>query len=116
VADRPVAQAWPGNLPAPAPATVYREPQQAMVVGAEGQTIGVTGRGVVTGEPARFRASADQPWRPVASWAGPWPVDEQWWDEAAARRIARFQVVGVDGSAFLMIVEGGHWWIEAEYD
>ena len=107
---------WPGSLPAPAPATVYREPRQAMVVGAEGQTIGVTGRGLVTGEPARFRADPEQAWQPVASWAGPWPVDDQWWDEAAARRLARFQVVGVDGSAFLMIVEGGQWWVEAEYD
>jgi protein ImuB len=107
---------WPGALPAPAPATVYREPRQAMVVGAEGQSIGVTGRGLVTGEPTRFRAAPDQAWQPVASWAGPWPVDDQWWDEAAARRLARFQVVGVDGSAFLMIVEGGQWWTEAEYD
>jgi protein ImuB len=52
----------------------------------------------------------------VASWAGPWPVDEQWWDEAAARRIARFQVVGVDGSAWLMVVEDGRWFTEARYD
>jgi protein ImuB len=114
--ERSAGLPWPGSLPAPAPATVYREPRQAMVVGAEGQPIGVTGRGLVTGEPARFRAAADQAWQPVASWAGPWPVDDQWWDEAAARRLARFQVVGVDGSAFLMIVEGGHWWTEASYD
>jgi protein ImuB len=116
VARRPATQPWPGSLPPPAPATVFTEPQEALVVGAEGQPIGVTGRGVVTGEPTRFRAAAGQDWQPVASWAGPWPVDEQWWDEAAARRIARFQVVGVDGSAFLMIVEDGHWWIEAKYD
>lgn len=107
---------WPGSLPPPAPATVYAEPQQAMVVGAEGQPIGVSGRGMITAEPSRFRAAAGHDWQPVASWAGPWPVDEQWWDEAAARRIARFQVIGVDGSAYLMIVEGGHWWTEAQYD
>ncbi|MCW2830002.1 MAG: polymerase, partial [Aeromicrobium sp.] len=116
MAARAAALPWPGSLPPPAPATVFAEPQQAMVVGAEGQSIGVTGRGVVTGEPARFRAAAGRDWQPVASWAGPWPVDDQWWDEAASRRLARFQVVGVDGSAFLMIVEGGHWWTEAQYD
>lgn len=116
VPTRPSRLPWPGSLPAPAPATVYAEPLQAMVVGAEGQPISVTGRGMVTGEPARFRSSADQAWRPVGSWAGPWPVDDQWWDETASRRLARFQVVGVDGSAFLMIVEGGHWWTEARYD
>ena len=67
-------------------------------------------------EPVRFRAAGDEQWRPVASWAGPWPVDELWWDEAAARRVARFQVVGVDGTAWLMVVENGTWWTEARYD
>jgi len=114
--SRPVGRPWPGSLPPPAPATVYAQPHEALVVGAEGQPIGVTGRGVVTGEPARFRAEVGQAWQPVASWAGPWPVDELWWDEAAARRIARFQVVGVDGSAWLMLVEDGRWWTEARYD
>lgn len=113
---RPPGLPWPGSLPAPAPATVYLQPQEALVVGAEGQSIGVTGRGVITGEPARFRVAAGQDWQPVASWAGPWPIDEQWWDEVASRRIARFQVVGVDGSAWLMIVEDGRWWTEARYD
>lgn len=116
LAKRTVGLPWPGSLPPPAPATVYAEPQQAMVVGVEGQPIGLTERGAVTGEPARFKATAGQDWRPVASWAGPWPVDEQWWDGPSARHIARFQVVGVDGSAFLMIVEEGHWWTEATYD
>lgn len=113
---RSVGLPWPGSLPPPAPATVYAEPQQAMVVAADGQPVGVTGRGVITGEPAQFKAAGGQQWRPIASWAGPWPIDEQWWDADAARRIARFQVVGVDGSAYLMLVENGHWWTEARYD
>ena len=116
VAQRPAGLPWPGSLPPPAPAMVYTQPQEALVVGAEGQPIGVTGRGVITGDPARFRAAVGSDWQPVASWAGPWPVDEQWWDEASSRRLARFQVVGVDGSAWLMIVENGQWWTEARYD
>jgi protein ImuB len=107
---------WPGRIPPPAPATVFTEPQEALVVGAEGQSVIVSGRGAVSCPPDRFRADASAPWQPVASWAGPWPVDEQWWDEAAARRIARFQVVGVDGSAWLMVVEDGRWFTEARYD
>ena len=107
---------WPGSIPPPAPATVFAEPQEALVVGAEGQSVVVSGRGAVSCPPDRFRADASAPWQPVASWAGPWPVDEQWWDEAAARRIARFQVVGVDGSAWLMVVEDGRWFTEARYD
>jgi len=106
---------WPGSLPPPAPATVFATPQEALVVGAEGQPIGVSGRGMVTDEPVRFRAGGGE-WQPVASWAGPWPIEELWWDEVATRRIARFQVVGVDGSAWLMIVENGQWWTEARYD
>jgi len=52
----------------------------------------------------------------VQSWAGPWPVDERWWDPEHARRYARFQIVGVDGSAWLLAVENGAWWTEARYD
>lgn len=113
---RPVARPWPGSIPPPAPATVFADPSPAMVVGAEGQSVGVSGRGGLIGVPVRFRATAESTWQPVAAWAGPWPVDDQWWDEAAARRVARFQVVGVDGSAWLMVVENGQWWTEARYD
>ncbi|MTB89239.1 DNA polymerase Y family protein [Aeromicrobium senzhongii] len=116
VVQRPVDRPWPGSVPAPAPATVFTEPAPAQVVGAEGLPVSVSGRGGLSGRPARFRAAADLAWQPVAAWAGPWPVDEHWWDEAAARRVARFQVVGVDGSAWLMVVENGRWWTEARYD
>jgi protein ImuB len=30
--------------------------------------------------------------------------------------VARFQLVGVDGSAWLLVEEDGHWWCEARYD
>jgi protein ImuB len=113
---RPVERPWPGRIPPPAPATVFTRPAEAMVVGAEGQPVVVTGRGGITCPPERFRASTEEPWQPVASWAGPWPIDELWWDEQASRRIARFQVVGVDGSAWLMVVENGTWFTEAQYD
>jgi len=113
---RPIERAWPGRIPAPAPATVFTRPAEALVVGAEGQPVVVTGRGSITCPPERFRASADAAWQPVASWAGPWPIEELWWDEVASRRIARFQVVGVDGSAWLMVVENGRWFTEARYD
>ncbi len=116
VGARSTYQPWPGSIPPPAPATVFTEPREALVVGAEGQSVVVSGRGVISSPPDRFRADPSAPWQPVASWAGPWPVDELWWDEAAARRIARFQVVGVDGSAWLMVVEGGRWFTEARYD
>lgn len=118
--DRPVPARrydlpWPGSLPPPAPATVYREARPAVVLGRTGQTVDLNDRGVLTGTPARFSPDGTSP-RPVQAWAGPWPVEERWWDDTAARRVARFQVVDVDGSAWLLLVENGTWWVEARYD
>ncbi len=107
---------WPGSLPAPAPATVFPAPRPAQVVAADGRQVGVDARGVLTGEPAGFDAEGREALQPVAAWAGPWPVEERWWDTESARRLARFQIVGEDGSAWLLIVENGRWWTEARYD
>jgi protein ImuB len=52
----------------------------------------------------------------VTAWTGPWPVTERWWDPVRACRKARFQLVTVDGSAWLAVVSGGCWLIEASYD
>ena len=40
------------------------------------------------------------------AWAGPWPVDESWWAEGEGRS-SRFQVVGADGRAWLMVCGPG---------
>ncbi len=114
--ERPVQAPWPAAVPEPAPATVFSVPRVARVVGAAGQVVGVDGRGAISCEPVRVCSAEGEPWQQVASWAGPWPVDEHWWDEMSARRMARFQVVGVDGTAWLMLVENGRWWTEARYD
>jgi protein ImuB len=52
----------------------------------------------------------------IEAWAGPWPIDELWWEPTSARRVARFQMVAVDGSAWLLVVEGDRWWTEARYE
>ncbi|MGL5823650.1 MAG: DNA polymerase Y family protein [Nocardioides sp.] len=78
----------------------------------------------------------NEQWQPVAAWAGPWVVDETWW-EPGSQRVARFQIVGQDGCAWLMRCGpgvAGHtsensagqaaggavgctdWWTEASYD
>jgi protein ImuB len=54
--------------------------------------------------------------RAVASWAGPWPCDERWWDPETHRRRARLQVTTADGTAYLLVVEAGRWSVEATYD
>jgi protein ImuB len=106
---------WPGRLPEPAPATVLPEPLPAVVEDADGVPVGVTGRHMVTAPPARLSVDG-RPAVAVTAWAGPWPVDERWWEPAGARRRARFQLATATGPAWLLAVEGGRWWVEAVYD
>jgi protein ImuB len=110
-ADRP----WPGNIPAPAPATVYPTPRPARVTDSSGALVTVTGRGQVSASPATLSMADESP-LVVTAWTGPWPVTQRWWDPGHACRKARFQLVTVDGSAWLAVVLDGRWLIEAGYD
>lgn len=110
-----VAEPWPGQVPAPAPATVLAEPEPIEVVDGRGEPVRVSGRAEVSAPPARV-CRAGRPPMSVAAWAGPWPVDERWWDPERHRRRARFQLVDERGAALLVSVEAGRWWLEAAYD
>jgi len=111
----PSAEApWPGHVPSPSPATVHEHPVPAEVIDRQGRAIGVSGRSVLTGEPAEVSVNGGA-WLPVEAWAGPWPAEERWWDPDAARRRARFQMVA-GGRALLLALEGSRWWVEAVYD
>ena len=111
----PPAPPWPGRLPPPYPATVLPEPVPVELLDATGAPVGVTGRFAVTAPPARLTVPGRPP-ADVVAWTGPWPVDERWWDPATADRRARFQLTAADGSAWLVALEGGRWWLEAAYD
>lgn len=78
---------WPGRIPSPSPATVHPVPVPAEVA-----------------------------WSEVTAWAGPWPVDERWWDDAAHRRRSRWQVITANGTAHLLSQDGDRWAVEATYD
>ena len=106
---------WPGRVPSPAPATVLPAPAPADVVDVNGRPVHVNGRGSASGAPARLAVEGRPPAR-VAAWAGPWPVDERWWDPSDHRRRARWQVVTTEGDAYLLSLEGGRWQVEAAYD
>jgi protein ImuB len=105
---------WPGRIMGPAPSVVYPEALEAWVTDDAGQAVTVTGRCVVSAQPAALAVGRDPP-RPVTGWAGPWPLAERWWDPAAARRRARFQLETDDGRAWLVAVQDGRWQIEAGY-
>ncbi len=112
VADRP----WPGQLPEPAPAVLLDDPVD--VLDAQDNPVCVTARGLFSAEPARVSG-------PVAHrgelrwWAGPWPVDERWWDDQGANgRTARAQVL-LDGDpprALLLCYRRRRWYVEGVYE
>ncbi|MBU2665658.1 DNA polymerase Y family protein [Actinoplanes bogorensis] len=106
---------WPGRLPKPAPALVLTRPLPAVVLDQDGNAVGVSARLDLTGSPAALIIERAHPLR-ITGWAGPWPVDERWWDGADSRRRARFQIVLEDGRAYLLSLSGGHWAVEAFYD
>ncbi len=105
---------WPGRLEDPSPTVVPRTPVPVEVLDAAGRPVTVSGRAEVSAAPARLRL-AGRP-LPVTAWTGPWPAVEYWWDQARARRRARFQIEVGDGRALLLTVEGGRWYLEGTYD
>jgi protein ImuB len=112
---RPQAAPWPGRIPEPSPAIVHPDPPPAEVTDDRGERVAVSGRGLLSAPPSRLRVSGG-PWALIAAWAGPWPVDERWWDPKAQRRLARLQVTTGEGTAHLLKLTGGRWWVEATYD
>jgi len=106
---------WPGKLPDPPPALVWKPPRRAEVVDEAGTMVRVDRRGACSGVPARLSVESTS-WQPIVAWAGPWMTDERWWDALAHRRRARFQVRTADGDAHLVTLESQRWWVEATYD
>lgn len=113
---------WSGALPTPSPSIVYDEPLSAEVNDASGCVVSVSGRHELSASPAHVVIGRHA--YNVVSWAGPWPVEERWWDSSRQRRAVRMQMVLVrDGDdtvratthAVLMVLEHGEWWMTARY-
>ncbi|MEL3948788.1 MULTISPECIES: DNA polymerase Y family protein [Streptomyces] len=105
---------WPGQLPAPYPAWVPAQLEQARLLDAQGEPVAISARLVLSAPPARLIVKGHRPVT-VRGWAGPWPVLEQWWNTVRARRLVRMQVVTEAGPAWLLVLEQGRWWAEAHY-
>ncbi len=110
----PEAPPWPGRLVDPSPAVVYPLPLPVEVRDQDGIPVGVSGRGMISAPPDSVTFAGGRA-QSVVGWAGPWPVEERWWD-AGGRRKALLQVVLVDGTAHLLAREGGQWRAEAAYE
>jgi protein ImuB len=105
---------YPGTLPAPSPSVVLDGAARAVVIDKEGEPVVVDGRGELNATPVTVVIGDRGPLE-ITGWAGPWPVDEWWWDERRHRRLARFQIVTGDGAAHLVAVERQRWWVLASY-
>ena len=112
--SRSPAQPWPGHLPAPLPATVFAAGQGAAVTDIDGATVSVDARGRLSAPPVQMGFEGRQ--RPVAAWAGPWPVRERGWDAERGRTAYRLQVVDAEQTAWMLVNEGERWWAEGRYD
>lgn len=118
--DRPLvardpAHPWPGALPAPAPSTVYELPRGIGVEDPAGRPVTIDVRGALSGPPA-VMVSPTGGRRDLVAWAGPWPLQERWWDAEAVRDAHRFQTVDDEGVAWLLVLDEGGWWAEGRYD
>ena len=113
---------WSGALPTPSPSIVYDEPLLAVVNDASGCVVRVSGRHELSASPAHVVIGRHA--YNVVSWAGPWPVEERWWDPLRQRRAVRMQMVlarDADDTvrttthAVVMVLEHGEWWMTARY-
>ncbi|MGQ0624703.1 MAG: DNA polymerase Y family protein [Sporichthyaceae bacterium] len=116
------AAPWPGRIPAPSPALVPPAPLPAALHDDTGAPVRVSARFAISAPPARLRVG-DGPSRPVLGWAGPWPVEDRWWDSravagscAARGPRVRIQLSTADGAGYLMVLSDERWWVEAVYD
>jgi protein ImuB len=122
--DEPVPRAdpgppWPGQLPEPSPAVLLDDPVE--LLDAQGNPVRVTGRGLFSADPARLTVHGQD--EPLCWWAGPWPVDERWWDPDVGAppargggRAARAQVLLEGERAFLLCYRQRRWYLEGSYE
>lgn len=120
--DEPVPRAdpgmpWPGQLPEPSPAVLLDDPVE--LLDAQGNPVRVTTRGLFSADPARLTVRGRN--ERLDWWAGPWPVDERWWDadltkDPAKGRTARAQVLLESERAFLLCYRERRWYLEGSYE
>lgn len=112
-----VSHEWNGALPSPSPSIVFDEGDDIEVLDAHDRCVAVSGRHELSSPPTNV--IIDRRRCRVRSWAGPWPVEERWWDGVRRRRIVRMQLVVEDPpqghKALLVVLDNGRWSVHAQY-
>ncbi len=117
-----VSSAGLAGWPTLAPTTIFPTPLPAQVLAEDGTEVSVSARGALSGTPTAFRLAPDprvadsNKLHPITAWAGPWLVDERWWDPGTESRRARFQFTTADTRAWLFTLHQTTWQAEATYD
>jgi protein ImuB len=110
---------WEGAVPAPLPGLLASGGGKVHLLDGTGAEVQVSGRGLLSAAPDRLVRGdrGDRGGRSVAvtGWAGPWPVDERWWDAPSARRYARLQIATDEPGAHLLLCRDSSWIIEGSY-
>ncbi|KQR43196.1 hypothetical protein ASF87_15365 [Microbacterium sp. Leaf161] len=109
VAPRDPGQPWPGSLPDPLPAEVFRPPRPIGVLAPDGETVLVDDRGSLSAAPARIDGDD------VQAWAGPWPIHERRWEASGGKKGHRLQIIDDHDRAWLVFCTGDRWWAEGRY-
>jgi protein ImuB len=130
---------WPGRLPSPSPSTVPEDPVPVELLDAAGRPVRLGERHQLTSAPSMIRVVRGEEVA-VRGWAGPWSVDQRWWDVATAWRGCWLQVVleeavstvdapggGGEGgrteaagdpdgeTALLLLSRADRWWVAGVY-
>ncbi|MDJ0392684.1 DNA polymerase Y family protein [Rhodococcus sp. G-MC3] len=105
---------WPGRLPQPAPAAVMDNCPRVILEDIDGNGVNIGARGGFDADPVVLRWGSKK-W-PLLGWAGPWPMDERWWDPITGMQGARLQVLFEEHRAVLLVYDGDEWRVEGIYE
>lgn len=117
----PADASWPGAIPPPLPARigggVDHPASRIAILDETARPVSVTAEALLSANPYALRWGGSHYF--ITGWAGPWPVDEGWWDEHS-QKVARLQIVGnreAGGAqlAWLLLWSKQCWSVEAMY-
>jgi protein ImuB len=113
--DLSCALYWPGAIVGKTPMCSYEPGAQARLLDADNDPVRVHATGIMKTEPVYIESPVLSPGRQeVTNFAGPWPLEDYWWDEKKRRRVCRFQIV-CEAGAYLVLTCGEKASIVARY-